>query len=496
MKNKIKFVLLSLIISFASLYFVQVFASETVLIDYSEGSNQTYLGKSIDVVRADNYGDIAKNSILSNDYYKNISYKINTGTAGSVTEYIYGDSSEEILANINLNYCMSSSINGVSVKGFTLGASKRFTVGIDAKYKYYYSKRYIECVGKIDTKTIYIENAGSKLKKDEFIENLSDYFINDLALLNSGKLSYSSFFNAYGTHLITNYTIGDRFYGDAVFASNEMILDSSFNAGFENSIGAQVTGTNIGANASNSLNAYLSFDYGSSKNSYAAKVSCASGMVSGNDISASFKEWIQKTNANKDKLTTIVGYDIDDLVPVWDLLPSNYENLRKRMINEYILYRIFNEKNYYFQDVEPDIEQKKQEISLDDEKTIDDSDRFDYYNDFAISDSYGHLVLADKYKKIKFKISFDAKRIDQGYQYVYLYNRNDVNYKDTEHHNKYLWASGNMDLSGKLTTKEFEFEVPFTKIEGDELAIVYRASGNFSDRWLRSNLKVEMTFME
>ena len=99
MKFKVKFVLSSLSLAVLSVFSTNVFAYEENLSN-SSGENHTYLGKSIDVVRAENYADIAKNSILSEEYYKNINYKINTGMAGSKTEYIYGDSSEEILANI------------------------------------------------------------------------------------------------------------------------------------------------------------------------------------------------------------------------------------------------------------------------------------------------------------------------------------------------------------------------------------------------------------
>ena len=106
------------------------------------------------------------------------------------------------------------------------------------------------------------------------------------------------------------------------------------------------------------------------------------------------------------------------------------------------------------------------------------------------------MVLADRYKTIHFKVTFEACRKDQGNQYVYLYNRNDVNYFDDEHHNKYLWTSGNMDLSTNMKLKTFEFDIPLSKITGDELAIVWRASGVSSDRWNRYNLNVEMTFKE
>ena len=247
-----------------------------------------------------------------------------------------------------------------------MGAEKRFKIGIDVEYNSYYSKRYAECVGKIDTKSIYIENAGSILKQEEFIDNLSSGFKRDLEALKLGQMTYSKFFNNYGTHLITNYIIGDRFYGNAVFVSNEILIDTSFNVGFENSIGGTFSGSNIGAGISNNIDIKTDFKLNEKKNKYACEVSCASDFVFSNvsNIANSYKEWVQYTNSHKDNLTTVVDYDMDDLVPVWDLLPPNYENLKKDMEFEFFLYRLRNEKNYYFDETTFDIDLGPKKIVL------------------------------------------------------------------------------------------------------------------------------------
>ena len=306
-------------------------------------------------------------------------------------------------------------------KGFTLGAKNRFTIANNFSYSNYYSRSFVEFVGQYDEAKYYIPNAATSIKKNEFKNNLSTNFIVSLNDLSSGELSYAEFFKAFGTHIITNYVAGDRIYCDGYMVSNETVISDKFASSFKQSL--EVTFDNFSAGSEKSIDIEAEFDFSSDKSVYNFAISCASGKPYNaskfSDLSNNLEKWC---NDLSNCQNTVVGYDFNNLIPIWEVLPTNSPISKTKMINEFFKYKNANEINYEFKDLEFNIElPETKELIRKGKKTINDEDRFTYTDKNIVLDkTYGLDIIKDVYKKIEFTISFDAKRVDKGYQYVYF----------------------------------------------------------------------------
>ncbi len=156
--------------------------------EYTNANVQSCLGKTIDVVRAKNYSDFSTCNVLDEEYYNNLRVIRNNYYHYAGTEFYSGNSSEKVQYDINSTYSCSTSLDGVNVKGFTLGAKNRFTIGAGTSYKDYYSSSFVEVVGKYDQAKYYIPNALSPLKKVEFSNHLTDDFVEALSQLSLERI--------------------------------------------------------------------------------------------------------------------------------------------------------------------------------------------------------------------------------------------------------------------------------------------------------------------
>ena len=449
---------------------------------YSNGELKTCLGKSINVITAKNYGDIAGSNILSDEYYNSIMVCNNTYNKSFNSRYISGNTTEEVLYNINLDYSYDMNLSGFQYKGFTLGAKSRFVVDNNFEYSTYCSRSFVEFVGEINKGELYIPNGNTN--QDEFKQHLSTNFTSALLKLKNGQMTYDKFFSTFGTHLITRYTFGDRLYLDTYCVSNEKYINNKFALDFYSNANASFL--NLNGSTSNKLDFKAEYNLDETMSEYSCKITCASGKPLIADSSA-IREWVQYVDVN-DFYDTIVDYSNDCFVPIWEVLPEDSPISSLRMQIEFNNYRkkyctSYEEGSYKF-----NVESYDHSLGG---RTIKDKDRFNYINEFNVCEKYGFNVVKNAFDYIVLTITIQAKRIDDGNQLFYIYNKQEAINKK---HEMYLYESELL----KLTTNEKEYtyviELPTDYLTNNELAIVWRAYGNGSDDWIYLNGNINISF--
>ena len=457
-------------------------------------SNNTYLGKTINTVKANNYNELSPSNVLDSDYYASLVYGRNTNDCAAYSDYETGSSSMMVKNEFNDKYTYKTEIAGIKYSGFTLGASQRCSLSLSKEESYYASRVYMSFVGKRDYETYYIADIYAKL--DDFREHLSSNYLKELNMLAHNEIDYENFFDTCGTHIIANYTTGDRFYLDYCVVTNEKKISTSCAINFVESLKLGVANTGVDIDKSyTSLSKYgLSED--SSELHYTTM--CDSGIsFNTSSVEDNINLWKDYMNNESylNKNAVIVRYNINGLIPIWKFLPSQSPISEEQMITYYKAYCAKNNveydalSDYKF---EPNISDSL--LLRSSTKTIKDCDRFSNPIDyFKIDTKYGISMIKSEYKYITFTISFDAYKKNKGDRYLYLYNASDA-YEGSKAHLEYLCEFTEInDLSTSIYTSTnivTTFTLSISNLKGLDLALVWRASGNGKDKWYNLNLNV------
>lgn len=91
------------------------------------------------------------------------------------------------------------------------------------------------------------------------------------------------------------------------------------------------------------------------------------------------------------------------------------------------------------------------------------------------------------YKSITFTLTMDVKEVDDGYQYIALYDGTSTSAKEFGYE-KFEHGSGKKDTS--YWSHSFTFTINLNEIASSSLCIRFNASGNGSDTWNCKNVKI------
>lgn len=454
-------------------------------------SNETKLGKTINAVEAESYGDISKYSVLSPDYYSKLEYISNYDKAASETNAINATSNTEIKRLFQRNYTIEAKADNIPIKLFTCSAREKFNLEASYLESNYVSTNYYEIYGKKAYCEYYIEDISYKY--NQFKSNLSESFIRALDLFASDELSYEEFFKKYGTHLIGGYTVGNKVEIEAVISTNSTIIENEISTNIEADLKGEFGKSSAEATSNRSFYSKYNLE---EKNTYmslkAISDSCILPAVSSiENISQAYEYWNNNTNISTG---TIVEYDDDSLVPIWDLLPDDSPVSSIEMKTKFIEYAEGKEyiitsssEGHIFEDL-------TSSYTRSNSKTITDCDRFSNYIDsFSLDTIYGVEVLKKKYDYLKFDISFKAEKKKFGDRYVYLYYGEDA-YVGSDMH-KYSLASGSIScpISGIFYSRSKTFTVKCENLKSKNFALVWRATGYKSDKWYCKDVNVKIT---
>ena len=490
---------IKLILALCTILIISIFSvSNGYAKELTNNNKNTWLGKTINVITSEKYSDMAPSGVLDEEYYDNLKYMENKLSKYSKCNYYSGTSATTIRKKFNSDYQIECSLDGAQVYGFTLGANQRFSWEDTSIESTYAERSYLEFIGEVDIASFYIQNVYSKLS--DFKNNLSENYLKELDMLANNEITYDQFFGTNGTHLIANYTIGDRLYCESCVATNEILLEESFTQNLYQSISAKYS--DISSTVENKSTILNEYNLSEKETHISSASCCASGKVIFNNdgfrINESIEQWIDYVNdSNFESNATIVSYNQNGLIPIWEFLPENSPVSKDSMKSAYIDYARKNGITY--DDSNSDYVYGNiigNKTLRDAETKITDCDRFDNTIDtFSIDTKYGFDLIKSNYKQIDFVITFDVYRTNKGTRYVYLYNQSDINERK---YNEYLAYS--TDISSKkkkwLDNVTVSFSVPIEQIDSLDFGLVWRASGFWSDKWKNRDIRVSYTLLK
>lgn len=234
--------------------------------------------------------------------------------------------------NVNLGF-------GVDGFGFSSTLSNKFSISNNfeiaetTKQFYYLSYQNI-----VDSRKAIANFDETKIKNGKFITDYALAKLDAMSVLSDAQLKSSiiSFFNTFGTHIITDAKYGGKLEIYYYNINNEANRDEDLGFALSNAISAAINigNNNIGASTSNNLDTKLRI--GSSTSTTIANFS-ANG-IGGKGFTASnfsafadaYKTWIDNYNSQSEH-STMIDISSGGLYPIWDLLPTKYTKLANKM---------------------------------------------------------------------------------------------------------------------------------------------------------------------
>lgn len=381
--------------------------------------------------------------------------------------------------------------------GYSMSVNNYYTNYLSHYFYYFHGKHY--------QYTYSLPYYSSNLNL--YRNNLNQVYINNVANLFNGYISYNDFFDMYGTHVIAKGIYGgklDIFYSAV---SNEVDLGVTFK---DNITGGLTAGIDSIYNATGSVSTNyhfslldsINYNLGTTYERFSINGYGGSSFVvtNLNGLANCIQPWISSVESNP----TLVGVSSDGLIPLWELLPSTYnttyyKNLLKSNFEIYL--ENYNDsiiEKYKYNDT--DIETNNKLVRTG-EVTIDDSGRFvhnkyDYVDLNSFNVDYD-VAYNHGYTKMDIVISMQIKEIDKGYQYVMLFN-------NTIKNNTYLVAeseayeANGTSLASSYESATFTFcDIPIESFYNTKSLVVrYGASGSDEDDWMNKYLYVKIKYKE
>lgn len=396
-------------------------------------------------------------------------------------------------------YGFSASISG-GYELFSGEAEYAYTIVNSIESQNYYSQYYYKFYSEYVDYTYALPNYASNLTV--YKNNLdSDYRSAVTNLLSSNSAEErDQFFNTYGTHVIAKAKYGGKIHAYYNAASNQIDVGHTYRNKLSNHLSAGLGDlVEAGTNTSFSFETATDFVAGSYVDRFFATTrgGQAFSSTSMEGFKSAFVAW---QNSIEDR-PGLIGVTSDGLVPLWNLLPTQYDTVanRTKMRNLYLAYA---------QDYSTDYSRYNSNDtgSVDigtfcvrnGEKTITDAGRFvhNIYDaiDFNSKSRYGISVLKNMgYSRMNITINLDMKEVDKGYQYIFIYNGSARD--DTLLDEKKIELGGTNKQSTYIN-QTYTFDIPLDGLDlkNPYIVIRYGASGSNEDNWCNKNVKMGIRF--
>lgn len=466
----------------------------------------TGLGKSYNFVKNMylDASEIKDGSPIFNETW--LKEQIEKGTVNSVRSTVSKSYSalsvKELATALTANLGISQSLGGIydiysaNIKrGFNLSAGININNSIS---QYYYALNTT-----ITSYTHSLPNYSSNL--NEYRLNLHPDYVNTVKnLLTIGdETAANNFFDMYGTHVIAKGKYGgilQLYYG--IFSENIYLggkvhtsITSSLNAGIRDVLGGS---TDANFNISTVLGKYSS----SVEQTYEA-FSLGGKPFAGISLSMlndSYKNWVSTV----DDYPVLIDVSSDGLIPLWDLLPNEYNTLENRnKIKEYFVKYANNHNNAIYDEYKcnpTSLTTVLETVRSNVEYKITDSGRFNQLCDVIdLNGSFGfpydNLINDFGFNKMDITIKLNMKEVDKGYQHVFLYSN------ENKDESGYIATSGAYEYGGETLatsygTVTFVYKDIDAKLFMDykKLVVRYGASGSYNDDWKNNKLQVQIRY--
>ncbi|MBU1093975.1 MAG: hypothetical protein KKH01_05895 [Firmicutes bacterium] len=416
---------------------------------------------------------------------------INQTIPNVISQSTFRDVSMAFSANAGSYWSLSGSYDL-----FTLGLAKGFSMNLESTYESYYSQHFFYKTLDVKRYSLALPNYASNISM--YKQNLHPDFIANLEKLQNNQMSYSDFYNIYGTHVIANSVYGGRLEMFYSILSNQ----KEFTSTVRNEIFDQLQLGIIGlGSASASANFSISQINGltTSGSEYLFKGIAIGGQpfdVSYQDqFSTNYSNWLSSIDGDE----VMISYGEDGLIPLYNFVPEYLSNVGYGLameMNNYLSSKtvqyssIFNAAEGFGNTFSTD-----QKVLRAAEYTITDSGRF--YQSYDLIDfinSYGidlQIMRLLGYNNVEVKIDLNVREVADGYQYIFLYDGTSTyanllreqRFEHSPNVKNTTWGVHSFDFTGIPLTTDLQ-----------QLVIRYGASGLFSDDWINKDLKVQFIF--
>ena len=421
------------------------------------------------------------------------------GAVNTTETYSYATTNMQYMANnCSSSYGYSSSVTG-GVELFSGEANYAYSAVNDLLYGQYTSQYYYRLCTEYANYTYSLPNYSSNLSA--YKENLHNNYKQAIISLieNPTEANRDDFFETYGTHLIAKGVYGGRLNAYYAVVSNYIDVTEKYKnnisaglkAGFEDEISGD-------ADFSFSLRNIVGDSAGSYQERFFVTTRGGSAFsgTSFNSLSSTYASWCNSI----ENRPSLIATSSDGLIPLWNLLPPEYDNEtnRNKVRELYLDYAETKEIDYskYNKAVlqNPNINQI---LIRSAEVTINDLGAFNNHADTVVFNNiskYGITVLqANGYTTANITLTLTMKEYNMGYQHILLYNGTSSNAT--------LWAEKKLELGGTATqknyiTQSYDFQIPLSafNVANPLIVVRYSASGAGPDQWLNKDLKVKITF--
>ncbi len=164
-------------------------------------------------------------------------------------------------------------------------------------------------------------------KRAEFKDHLHPIFLRNLEKVVNREWTYERFFSIYGTHVIIGAVFGGRIDAFCAVQSQNNLVNPSGCTAYTNAI---VEKTKIAAYQDPILGAPYVTN---------TRIQSRGGDLLLFDFSG-YDQWVESLNEKP----TLIGFPEDGLIPIWELIPDEYQSLKeemKKQIEYYMIHKQF-----------------------------------------------------------------------------------------------------------------------------------------------------------
>ena len=292
---------------------------------------QSGLGMAINVVTAQDLNDYEFGKmVFDSEKLQNLSTS-RVDLMGS-KQYVYSTTDiDELIKNYSLNTGL-----GVKADAFIWSISVNFKSGISFNYSDYNYKYFYVISNEFPRYRLAINNY---LQVETYADCYSDYFLNDLSKLANGTMSYEDFFEDYGTHIVGSATYGGRLNAYYSVVSDKLLMNKETTVGVETAIGGVLSSGTV-ITITSEIESKSGTTYNDEEMQTAFHLQAYGGNAIATDnidnFSSALSNWTSSFNSSNNSV--VIGYDNQGIVPLWDLLPQDYQDLSSEMERAYIQY--------------------------------------------------------------------------------------------------------------------------------------------------------------
>ena len=226
--------------------------------------------------------------------------------------------------------------------------------------------------------------------------------------------------------------------------------------------------------------------------------------ISMTDFSNSFKTWANSVVNSP----VLVAPSSDGLVPLWELLPSQYSNRKEEFKDAFIKYSESYNNKIYEQNRTFDLSicdaltfsiLRETEYTITDDGIMDQY--FDVFNLGKYKEIYGYDVLsAYRFNNVTVSLRLEMREINRGYQHFYLYLDIDKSAQAVDEI-KYEYGGNSLKKDYTYVTHTFKLMnlIDITNSGANyysykPIVIRYGATGSGDDDWCNRNCTISVTF--